>query len=106
MVPYINSGEMRILAIASDERTEMFPDVPTFKEQGFDLTFSVDWFLLAPAGTPDEIVKILEKASMEAANSDAFKSFVNERGQQLLIRDGETMKAKIKKDYEMYKAIL
>ena len=106
MVPYIESGEMRILAIASDERTEMFPDIPTFKEQGFDLTFSVDWFLLAPAGTPEDVIKTLESAAMKAAESDAFKAFVEERGQQLLIRDGATMEAKIKKDYEMYKEIL
>jgi tripartite-type tricarboxylate transporter receptor subunit TctC len=106
MVPYIESGELRILAAASEERSEMFPDVPTFNELGFDLTVSVDWFLLAPKGTPADIIKILETASMEAANSDAFKSFVEKRGQQLLVRDGATMKAKINKDFEMYKAIL
>ncbi|MGD1822681.1 MAG: tripartite tricarboxylate transporter substrate binding protein [Pleomorphochaeta sp.] len=106
MVPYIESGEIRVLAIASEERSTMFADVPTFKEEGFDLVFSVDWFLLAPKGTPDDVVKTLEEAAMEAAESDAFKAFVKERGQQLLIRDGDTMKAKITKDYEMYKEIL
>lgn len=106
MVPYIESGELRILAAASEERSDMFPDVPTFKELGFDLTISVDWFLLAPKGTPADVIKTLETASMEAANSEAFKAFVSERGQQLLVRDGATMEAKIRKDFEMYKAIL
>ena len=106
MVPYIESGEMKVLAIAAEERTAMFPDVPTFKEKGFDIVVGVDWFMMAPKGTPAEIVAALEKASMEAANSDAFKAFVNERGQQLLVRDGKTMRDKVQHDFEMFKEIL
>jgi tripartite-type tricarboxylate transporter receptor subunit TctC len=106
MVPYIESGELRVLAVAADERTDIFPDVPTYREKGFDITVGVDWFLFAPKGTPVEVIKILEKASMEAAASDAFKNFVKERGQQLLIRDGKTMMSKIEKDFQIFKVML
>lgn len=106
MVPYIESGEMRVLAVAADERTDNLPDAPTYQEKGFDITVGVDWFLFAPKGTPAETVAILEKASMEAANSDAFKAFVKKRGQQLLIRDGKTMLLKIEKDYKLFGEML
>lgn len=106
MIPYIESGEMRVLVVASEERTEMFPEIPTFIEKGFDISASVDWFLLAPKGTPEAIVKTLEKVSMEAASTEKFKEFVKGRGQELLVQDGAKMEAKIKKDYEMFKKIL
>ena len=106
MIPYIESDEMRVLAISAEERSPMFPDVPTFKEKGFDIVVGVDWFLLAPKDTPDEIVQILEEASMKAAESDAFKKFVNERRQILSIRNGEKMREKVTNDYEMFKNML
>lgn len=106
MVPYFQSGELRALALASDHRIEYFPGVPTLVEKGFDIIVTVDWFLLAPKGTPQEIIDILRKTFMEAADSEGFKSFVQNRGQSLSIRDGSVMRAKIERDYEMYKEIL
>lgn len=106
MMPYIESDEIRILAIAADERSEMYPDVPTFKEKGFDISVCVDWFMLVPKDTPDEIVEVLEKNTMEAANSDPFKEFVKERKQQLIIRNGEEIMEKVKSDFEIFNKML
>lgn len=56
------SGQFRVLGVASDERTPFLPDVPTFKEQGVNLVAAVSRGWLAPAGTPPEIIKVLEAA--------------------------------------------
>lgn len=106
MVKYFESGELRALALASEDRIEYFPGVPTLKEKGFDIIVTVDWFLLAPLGTPEEIITTLKESFSEAARSEGFNTFIRNRGQSLLIRDGETMKAKIQRDYEMFKEIL
>jgi tripartite-type tricarboxylate transporter receptor subunit TctC len=60
-VGHIRSGSVRALAIASEARHPAFPDVPTFREQGVDLTSS-SWFgVSAPAGTPPDIVGRLNR---------------------------------------------
>ena len=55
-LPQYQSGQLRALAISSAERYRAMPDVPTFKEQGVDVTV-IEWYgLLAPAGTPQPII--------------------------------------------------
>ena len=67
----VKGGKLRILAIASDKRDPLFPDVPTFKERGIDLVFRVWRCLVAPTNTPREIIARLEKA--EKAKDEGLK---------------------------------
>lgn len=64
------SGELRILASFTEERLENFPDVPTMKEKGYDILFGSARALVAPKGTPKEIIDILHDAFKEAIESD------------------------------------
>lgn len=58
----IAEGKLRVLAIGADERSAMLPDIPTFKQEGVDLT-SATWLgLLAPAGTPKPIIDTMAEA--------------------------------------------
>jgi len=59
LLPYVRSGDLLMLGVFSPERYNLIPDVPTFKEQGYDLDFSVWKFILTPKGVDPEIVKIL-----------------------------------------------
>jgi len=57
----VKQGSVIAVAMASERRHPAFPDVPTFREQGFDLA-SDSWFgLSAPAGTPAAIVERLNR---------------------------------------------
>jgi len=59
-VPYVQSGKLRMLAVMSAERSPALADVPTLKELGFaDLEVETWYGLFAPAGTPPEIVGIV-----------------------------------------------
>ena len=54
---FIHSGQLRMLAVMSDERSPAFPNVPTLKESGLPNLVVDTWYgVLAPAGTPPEIV--------------------------------------------------
>jgi len=57
---------IKALAILAPERHPEFPDVPTAKEQGYDVTFCVDNWWFAPAGTPGDRVDVLADAFAEA----------------------------------------
>lgn len=78
----LRSGKTKALAIASEQRSPVLPDVPTFAESGFP-GFRVEvWFgLLAPSGTPREVVARLNTEINKVLNNPAFREkFISSRG--------------------------
>jgi tripartite-type tricarboxylate transporter receptor subunit TctC len=67
---HVKSGRLRALAVAGARRSAQLPDVPTLKEAGVDGVEVPVWYaLLAPGGTPREIVQKLAEATKKAAHS-------------------------------------
>jgi len=96
------AGEVKVLGVTSAERLKDMADVPTFKEQGYDLTLSVWFGLFAPKSTPDAIVEKLTSV-MEAAKSDAK---LNEKWENLKIAPqfviGKDFVSKIESEVKSY----
>lgn len=59
------SDQVRVLAVASDERVDTLPDAPTFKELGYDIVGGAFRGVAAPKGTPPEIINVLADAFVE-----------------------------------------
>lgn len=74
VVGQIKGGKMRALASWGTERLKLLPDIPTFKELGYDAEFYIWSGVFVPAATPAPIVTRLREAVREAANSDEFKA--------------------------------
>jgi tripartite-type tricarboxylate transporter receptor subunit TctC len=70
----IRGGKMRALASWSAERLALLPEIPTFKELGYDAEFYIWTGIFAPATTPPGILFKLRTAVKEAANSAEFKA--------------------------------
>jgi tripartite-type tricarboxylate transporter receptor subunit TctC len=70
----IKGGKMRALASWSTERLKLLPDIPTFKELGYDAEFYIWSGVFAPASTPAPILNKLRDAVRAAATSEEFKS--------------------------------
>jgi len=70
----IRAGKMRALAAWSTERLPLMPDVPTFKELGYDAQFYIWSAVFAPAATPQPILLKLREAVRLAATSPEFKA--------------------------------
>ncbi len=69
---YIRSGKLRAIAVGTSERISALPDVPTVAELGFKNFETSQWYgMLAPAGTPADIVKRLQEESYKALKSSA-----------------------------------
>ena len=69
---YHKQGKVRALAVTSRERNPALPDIPTVAEMGFKDFETSQWYgILAPAGTPPEIVKRLQEESYKALKSSA-----------------------------------
>ncbi len=71
----IKNGDIRLLGISSAERNEYFPDVPTFKEQGYDVVASIWRSIMVKAGTPKEIIDTLMPAIDTMKKSKEWQDF-------------------------------
>jgi len=68
----IESGKVRALAVSGGKRLPLLPNVPTYREAGYDAQFYIWAGLYAPAGTPKPVVQKLRETLGVAARSPAF----------------------------------
>ncbi|MBX6427125.1 MAG: tripartite tricarboxylate transporter substrate binding protein [Variibacter sp.] len=73
--------DVRIIGLFAEERHPAFPDVPTVKEQGFDITHASFGGLMAPAATPPRIVNRLAAACETAAREEPYAATAKRLGQ-------------------------
>ncbi len=69
VTPMAQSGQIRLLGVATSQRSRFLPDVPTLREAGFDIAFDTWSGVFLPAKTPANIVAALAGALEEAANA-------------------------------------
>ncbi len=81
VISYISAGKVKALAATSQRRSEIFPDVPTFLEQGFADTVQDQWAgVLAPARTPPEIIARLNGAMVAVMNDPEVRAKLAQTG--------------------------
>ena len=83
----IKAGKLRALACFSDKRAASMPDVPTFKELGYDVEFSLWVGMFAPVKTPAANVNVIREAVRKAANSAQFKTAIANIGDEVAYLD-------------------
>jgi tripartite-type tricarboxylate transporter receptor subunit TctC len=72
---HFKEGRVTALAVATEKRVPMLPDVPTMDEAGFPGFVASNWWgMAAPAGTPDDILDTLAQAVAEAQQTDVVKA--------------------------------
>ncbi len=82
-VQHVASGAFKVLAAANPTRVPEFPDVPTMKELGVDMEYSVWSAMFTPAGVPAEIKRALDVAVTKAAADPAVKAMFAKSGTPL-----------------------
>ncbi len=72
LLPHIKSGKLRAIAVGTAQRLAQLPEVPTVAEMGFKDFETSQWYgILAPAGTPRDVVKRLQEESLKALKSNS-----------------------------------
>ena len=104
VMPHVETKKMRLLGIPAAKRLPGLPDVPTMKEQGYDLHFGGFRGFAAPVGIPSDAVAVLEAAFAKVHKSAAWRDYMarnmyedlymnaNEFTQYLAARQGEMTK--------------
>ncbi len=81
LLPQVNAGTLRAIAVGAPERVPSAPNVPTTAEAGMPDLQTENWYgLVAPAGTPKEIVAILNKAAVEAVKDPGVAAKLSSQG--------------------------
>jgi len=77
----VGAGKLKALATTSEHRSDIFPDVATFAEQGFPEVVADNWAgVLAPAGTPAPVIGKLNAAMVAALDSDDLRMRLHKTG--------------------------
>ena len=71
---FIESGRVRAISISTEERAEAFPDLPTFREQGYDVVASVFRGVVAADGIPDDAKAYLSDMVEKVQQTEAWKT--------------------------------
>jgi len=83
ILPYVETDRVNVLAITSEKRSPLFPSIPTAAEAGVPgFNLSTWWGIVAPAGTPQDIVKKLNESINYAASKDPLKARLAKEGAQ------------------------
>jgi tripartite-type tricarboxylate transporter receptor subunit TctC len=106
-LPHAKAGKLRALAVTSLTRSAALPDVPTMDEEGLTGFNATSWFgLLAPAGTPKEVVAKLNAASVKALASPEMRERLAGQGADPVGNTPEQFSAFIKAEIEKWAKIV
>jgi len=76
----VEAGQLKFLAIATEKRDPEIPTVPTLKELGVNVVYSVSRGIVVPKGTPADVLAKLEGACAQAAKDPAFAESMKKQG--------------------------
>jgi putative tricarboxylic transport membrane protein len=94
----LQSGDIRLLGISSAERNEYFPDVPTFKEQGYDIVEEIWRSVMVRAGTPKPVLDTLMMAVEKMKTTKQWKDFSTLNMQSSMNISLDAMQAKVRSE--------
>ncbi|MDM0045766.1 tripartite tricarboxylate transporter substrate binding protein [Variovorax dokdonensis] len=106
-LPHIKSGKLRAIAVGSPQRVVQLPDVPTVAEQGFKGFDAVSWGgLLAPAGTPADIVNRVSGEVKAILADKAVQDRLLTAGAIANYGDPAQMGQRVRGDYEKWGKVI
>ena len=106
LVGQVRQGQLRLLAITGDKRNPAIPDVPTFKELGLNIPVTQWYGLVAPAGTPEPVLKHLSEHLGRALATPEVQQAIRKDAATERHLPGEAFRKFIVEDIARYKAAM
>ena len=101
----VEAGQLKFIAIASEQRNSEMSSVPTLKELGVDVVYEVSRGLMAPKGAPNDVMAKLESACRQAAKDSAFSDAMKKQGTRVNFLDRKGYAEFLKKNDELNRNI-
>ncbi|HTP62575.1 MAG TPA: tripartite tricarboxylate transporter substrate binding protein [Burkholderiales bacterium] len=107
VVPLVKSGRLRLLAVTGAKRSPAMPEVPTVAESGLPGFEASNWFgLMAPAGTPPDIVARLNAETAKALQAADLREKLNALGFDVQTGTPQELHALIKSETEKWARVI
>jgi tripartite-type tricarboxylate transporter receptor subunit TctC len=102
-MPLVNAGKLKAIAVTGAERVPALPQVKTSSESGFPKFLASSWYgFLAPKGTPDNVVKILNSQINFVLGMPEVQATLLKAGMTVTTSSPEAFAARIKADYDVW----
>ena len=102
----IRAGTLKAIAIASDRRSELLPEVPTFAENGLDYRTGTWFGLLAPAKTPPGIIDLLHGATVTVLRDQGVRAKIVEQGAEVVASSPAEFRAFVKNETDRLAGVI
>jgi tripartite-type tricarboxylate transporter receptor subunit TctC len=106
ILPHTAAGTARVLATFEEKRNVNYPDAPTFRELGYDVTLGVYYPLIGPKGLPKDMRDKLYQAAKAALEDPTFAGGVKARGFVLDTKEPEAFRQELWASYRSNAVIL
>lgn len=102
----LRGGTLKAIAVSSERRSELLPNVPTFAEQGLDFRSGTWYGLLAPAKTPPTIIDALHRTSVSVLADPTVKARIAEQGAEVVGNSPAEFRAFVKEETERLSRVI
>jgi tripartite-type tricarboxylate transporter receptor subunit TctC len=103
----VKAGKLKALGVTSRERVHLAPDIPTVAEQGYPDYEATFWMaILAPAGTPKDVIASLERAFIETARDAQVGAKLEAVGQRMIAKPARAVDELIARELEQWPPIV
>ncbi|HSR11355.1 MAG TPA: tripartite tricarboxylate transporter substrate binding protein, partial [Thermodesulfobacteriota bacterium] len=104
-LPHLTSGALRALAQSDVTRYPFLPDVPTFKEMGYNAEMIIWFGMLGPKGTPKEIIQRLYSAQKKAFDENKMQPLIDKIGMIPFLTSPEEMDRILRENHDTFTRI-
>jgi len=104
--PYLETGKMRILGLSTAKRAASLPDVPTFREQGYDVVIDGWYAFVGPKNLTPAQIAYWDDIFARTLRTDEWKKFVETTGWEAGYKNSRDTAAFLRKQYDEAKALL
>ena len=107
VLPLVQSGKLRAIAIASKERSTKLPNVPTMQELGFpNFIMAESWGMLAPAGLPNDVSRKLRDSIISVLQQPDVIKRCDEQGVTLRSSTPQQLQDYIQSEIKKYREVI
>lgn len=106
-LPLIKAGKLKAFGLTSSRRSPVAPEIPTLAEAGVAGYASDTWYgLVAPAGTPKEVIAVLHAAAVKALNTASVRTRLTQQGAELVANTPAEFRALLERELQLWSKVV
>lgn len=102
----LENGDIRLLAVTGDERDEKYPDIPTFKELGYDYPVSVYFCLVGPGKMDADVTQYLSEIVQETLEDPGVQDAFSKLDQPISFTGADDFSVRVTEDLDLYHGLM